>query len=31
MEKVKAHLEDNKPIRTLELTEDEEAFIKIYS
>ena len=28
MEKVKAHLEANKPIRTLELTEDEEAFVK---
>ena len=28
MEKVKAHLELNKPIRTLEVNEDEEAFIK---
>ena len=28
MEKVKAHLEANKPIRTLELNEDEEAFVK---
>ena len=26
MEKVKAHLELNKPIRTLEVNEDEEAF-----
>ena len=28
MEKVKAHLEANKPIRTLELNEDEEIFVK---
>ena len=28
MEKVKAHLEANRPIRTLELNEDEEAFVK---
>ena len=28
MERVKAHLEANKPVRTLEVTEDEAAFIK---
>ena len=32
MEKVKDHLEANKPIRTLELHEEEEAFVKsLYS
>ncbi|MBM7835882.1 redox-regulated ATPase YchF [Clostridium sardiniense] len=28
MERVKAHLENNLPVRTLEVTEDEEAFVK---
>lgn len=28
MEKIKKHLEDNKPVRTLEFTEDEEEFVK---
>lgn len=28
MERVKAHLENNLPVRTLDLTEDEEAFVK---
>ncbi len=28
MERLKAHLEANKPARTLEATEDEEAFVK---
>ncbi|MGG7077708.1 redox-regulated ATPase YchF [Clostridium sardiniense] len=28
MEKIKAHLENNLPVRTLEVTEDEETFIK---
>lgn len=28
MQKIKAHLEDNKPVRTLETTEDEDEFIK---
>lgn len=28
MERIKKHLEDNKPVRTLELTEDENIFVK---